>query len=308
MDLQETLKMIALMLAPAFFSLLGMGALGCPAICVLGELSAKAKKRIFFDKYGQQVGAMGLILLVFLIVIYGAGVGISLNKYPHLLEQNLTPASPFFLGTALLGVFAVFGLIYLLTWKKMRNAKALHILIGAISAISAISAVAITTPAKLAFNLSQGTPSQESLAVASAIALPVSAMYAFLSLSAAAALSLAYLVLRRKKDDFGRDYYNFSLKLAARWAMLPMLGFLGCQGWLYASLTEKLQTLILGTPLAFVWAGLVAIGVIAVAIWMVIARNESPLRLKGLAFVAVFLFWAMHALNATLFVNLMTML
>lgn len=308
MDIQETLTIIGLMLAPAFFSLLGMAALGSPAVALLGEISAQMHKKIFFDKYGQQAGSMGLILLALLIVIYGAGIGISLYKFPQLLEQTLNPASPFFTGTILLGVFAVFGLIYFLTWKRMREAKTLHTLLGAISALSAIGAVAIITPAKLAFNLAQGTPSEEAIATATAMSLPISTMYALLILSAAAALSLAYLVVRRNKDDFGRDYYNFALRLAARWAMLPMIGFLACQGWLYARLPEKMQTLVLGTPLAYIWVGLIVLGVTNIALWMTLARNESPLRLKGLAFLAVFLFWGMHALNATLFVNFMSML
>lgn len=39
--------MTALMLAPAFFSLLGMAALGSPAVATLGEIAAKAKSRVF---------------------------------------------------------------------------------------------------------------------------------------------------------------------------------------------------------------------------------------------------------------------
>ena len=47
MDIQETLTIIGLMLAPAFFSLLGMAGLGSPAMAVLGEISAKCTKRSF---------------------------------------------------------------------------------------------------------------------------------------------------------------------------------------------------------------------------------------------------------------------
>ncbi|MBG0791059.1 MAG: hypothetical protein H0S80_11235 [Desulfovibrionaceae bacterium] len=308
MDMQETLTMIGLMLAPAFFSLLSMAALGCPAVAVLGEISAKANKKVFLDKYGQQTGTMGLILLAFLLLVTGAGVGIGLYRYPQLLEQSLDTRSPFFAGTVLFAVFAVTALIYFPTWKRMRSAKAAHILIGMVSALSAVSAVAVVTPAKLAYNVSQGAPSQETLATASAMALPLSAMYGLLVLAAAASLSLAYLVIRRNKDDFGRDYYNFALRLAARWALLPMIGFLACQGWLYARLPESMQVMILGTPLAYVWSGLVALGVVSVALWLVLARSESPLRLKGLAFLTILLFWAMHALNCTLFVNFVSML
>jgi len=308
MDMNETLQIIGLMLAPAFFSLLGMAGIGSPAIAVLGEISAKARKKVFYDKYGQQAGAMGLILLIFLIVIHGATIGLGMARFPQLIQQNITPSSPFFAGTIGMGIFAAFGLIYFLGWKKMRNTKPLHIFLGLIAALAGLAAVAIVTPAKLTFNLSQGSPSQEALAQIAIMGLPMAVMYALLVLSAAAALSLTYLVIRRNKDDFGRDYYNFSLRLAARWAALPMIGFIGCQGWLFATLTEKIKTLVLGTPLAYVWGGLTILGVACSVIWIIIARSESPLRLKGLAFLAVALFWLAQALNATLFVNFMTML
>ncbi|WP_233490926.1 hypothetical protein [Pseudodesulfovibrio indicus] len=64
MSIQETLTLVAFMLAPAFFSLLGMGALGSPAIAVLAEISAKTRGKILFDKYGQQTAALGLILTI----------------------------------------------------------------------------------------------------------------------------------------------------------------------------------------------------------------------------------------------------
>ena len=38
-----------------------------------------------------------------------------------------------------------------------------------------------------------------------------------------------------------------------------------------------------------------------------IARSETPLRLKGFAFLALVLMWLMHALNATLFMNFLSM-
>ena len=308
MSIQETLTLAAYMLAPAFFSLLGMAALGSPAIAVLAEISAKTRNKVFFDKYGQQTAALGLILIAAVILIYLATLGLALARFPHLIQAYLTPGSPFYKGAIAFAVFAVSGLTYCLTWKKLHNAKGVHMALGGVATLASLMGLAIVIPAKLAFNLSQGTPAAEAAANAALLALPMSAMYALLVLSAAAALSLAYLVLRRNRDDFGRDYYNFALRLAARWALLPMIGFLGCQGWLFARLPENLKVIVLGTPLAYVWAGLTMLGAISAFIWILLGRSESPLRLKGLVFLSVVLFWVMHALNATLFVNFMTMM
>ena len=308
MSTQETLTLIAYMLAPAFFSLLGMAALGSPAIAVLGEISAKTRKKVFFDKYGQQTAAMGLILTVAMILICGASLGLAMVKFPDLYAEYITPGTPFFNGLAAIAVFVVAGLLYFSTWKKLRTAKAAHMALGLVATFGAIIGLAIIVPAKLALNFSLTETTGDALTNTAIMAQPMSAMYALLALSAAAAMSLSYLIIRRNKDDFGRDYYNFALRMAARWALLPMIGFLGCQGWLYSRFPTNIQTLILGTPLAYVWTALVCIGAVCCFIWLFLGRSESPLRLKGLAFLTLALFWIMHALNVTLFVNFMTML
>ncbi|MEZ7198752.1 hypothetical protein [Pseudodesulfovibrio karagichevae] len=308
MSTQETLTLIAYMLAPAFFSLLGMAALGSPAIAVLGEISAKTRKKVFFDKYGQQTAAMGLILTVALILICGASFGLAMVKFPKLFEAYFTPGSPFFQGSVAIGVFLVAGLLYFTTWKKLRNAKPAHIALGLVATFAALSGLAMIVPAKLLFNFSLNGSTGDALTNTAILAQPMSAMYALLVLSAAAAMSLGYLILRRNKDDFGRDYYGFALRMAARWALLPMIGFLGCQFWLYSRLPADIQALVLGTPLAYVWTALICIGAICCFIWLFLSRKESPMRLKGLAVLSLALFWIMHALNVTLFVNFMTMM
>lgn len=307
MNMNETLTMAALMLAPGFFSLLGMGAFGSPVVALLGELTAKSKGRVFYDKYGQQTASMGLILLIMLVVIWGAAIGVALVKFPQAIQQFVAPESPMFTAFYGLGAFILFSLPYFLSWKKMRNSKGLHIVLGFGATIGAIACVAMAVPGKLALGLAMNKSEQADAAM-TALAYPMATMYAILIVSAAAALSCSYLVMRRNKDDFGRDYYNFSLKLAARWAAIPMFGFLACQGWLFAVLPQAMKTMIMGTPLAIVWGVAAGLGLTCSILWIVIARSQTPLQIKGLSFLAVILFWLMHTLNATMFMNLMTMM
>ncbi|MGL1863717.1 MAG: hypothetical protein OCC46_14420 [Pseudodesulfovibrio sp.] len=307
MTIQETLTMVAIMLAPAFFSLLGMAAFGSPVVAVLGEIAAKTKSKVFYDKYGQQTAAMGCVLLALLIIVDIAAVSVAYIKFPQMLQKVITPASPFLGPLIAMGVFIIIGLPYFLTWKKMRNAKGLHMTLGMIAALASLICIALAIPAKLMIGLPpEMAQAQMELGILSMI-LPMAVMYTILIVAAAAGLSCAYLVIRRNKDDFGRDYYNFALKQAARWATLPMIGFLGCQGWLFAVLPEHFKTMTLGTPLGLVWAAGLALGSLCVIVWIIIARSETPLQLKGLTFLAVALLWLMHAMNATLFVNFMSM-
>ena len=305
MNTTETLIMIANMLGPAFFSLLAMGAFGSPVVAVLGELAAKSKNKVFFDKYGQQAGAMGRILLILLFIIWGAAFAVIFTRFPKLAAMVSAPGTPLLYACVTSLAFFVLGMVHFSTWKSMRNAKGLHIAIGLLAATASVAAVAMAVPAKLMI-AQPGEVSFESV-FSSSMALPMAVMYPLLSMASAAALSCAYLVLRRNRDDFGRDYYNFGLKLAARWAFIPMLGFLACQGWLYAVLPESVKTMTMETPLGYVWLGAVVLGVLCLVPWLLIARSEAPLRLKGLGFMALALMWLMHTLNATLFMNFLSM-
>lgn len=305
MTMNETLTMVAIMLAPAFFSMLGLGAFGSPLVALLGELTAKAKKRVFYDKYGQQVGRMGFILLLVLLMVDAIAIGIAYNRFPQLVQQLIAPDSPLLYAGIALAAFIALTPIYLLTWNKMRKAKGGHMTLGILATAASLAAVVLGIPAKLKLGIPADATGQ--LADAAAIAIPLTAAYAMAIAATAAGLSCAYLVVRRNKDDFGRDYYNFSLNLAARWAAVPMLGFLGCQGWLFAVLPASFKTMVMGTPLGYVWAAGGAIGLLCAVTWFVVARSESPLRMKGLTFVGVLLLWLMHTMTGTLFINFLSM-
>lgn len=306
MSIQESLTLVAIMLAPAFFSLLGMAALGSPAIAVSNEYLARARGRVFHDKYGQQAAAMGLILLLLFLVIQAAALGLLLVRFPQMASRVFEPGSPFTVSFASMGAFVIFGLAYFLTWRKMREAKGAHMLLGAVAALAAMVGVAVTVPAKLLI----GLPAEAMQAPLAPLSMlwPMAAMYVVLCVAAAAGLSCVYLVLRRKRDDFGRDYYRFSLNLASRWALGAMVVFLACQGWLLAVLPDMYRTMTLGTPLGLVWAAGCGLGLACAALWLVTARSDTPLRFKGLTLLAACLLWLMHAMNATLFVNFMSML
>jgi len=303
MTLEETMTIAALMLAPAFFSLIGMAAFGSPIVALLGELAAKSKSKVFYDKYGQQTASMGVIVLILLTLVQAVGIALLITKYPQHADQVMAQQATFIPIFAAAGAYLLFGLPYLLLWKKMRNSKGMHIALGIAASIGAISMVALVIPAKLSFTFEGGTVAPE----ISALFLPMSIMYAIMIIVAAAGLSCAWLIMRRNKDDFGRDYYNFSFPLAARWAFIPMIGFLACQGWLFTVLPETMKTMVTGTPLGIVWAIGAGLSLLCAIIWLLIARSQTPLRLKGLAFLAVLLMWLAHTANVVVFFNFMSM-
>lgn len=305
MNINETLTLFAIMLAPAFISLIGLGAFGSPIVATLGEMAAKTKQRVFYDKYGQQTATMGRILLILLLATYAAAIGVAYARFPMFIER-FTPFIQSATGVlASFGAFVVLGLVYMFTWKAMRSTKGLHIVLGAAASLASAASIAQIVPAKLLMTLTAETTPTATQAQPMALAMAVA--FTLFTVTAAAGLSCAFLVLRRNKDDFGRDYYNFALRLAARWAAIPMLGFLACQGWLMLVLPETFRTLTMGTPLLYVWIGVAVLAAVCLILWVIVARSKTPLQVKGIAFVAALLLWVMHAGNATLFMNFMSM-
>jgi hypothetical protein len=86
---------------------------------------------------------------------------------------------------------------------------------------------------------------------------------------------MGYLLLRRNKDDFGRDYYRFAMGRAALLGLiLPLPVAIGA-AWL--GLCGLARSPDVATPLAV--AGVAALA----AVWLNarVMRSRHPLRLKG---------------------------
>jgi hypothetical protein len=108
---------------------------------------------------------------------------------------------------------------------------------------------------------------------------------------------MGYLILRRNKDDFGRDYYRFALPQAARWGLALLapaaiaVGWLGFRGMIWTPLLGASMAVAGGAALIGVWLNARAI------------RSHHPLRLKGGALTACLLAWILDAGLVLLFLQ-----
>lgn len=129
------------------------------------------------------------------------------------------------------------------------------------------------------------------------------------ALAAAQGAALCWYVLRRRADDFGRDYYVFIIKSRARRAAyagaltLPVSAILL---WLTPAFSpDRLPFLLpLSPENAFACLSTVSLCLpLAVLCWYLLVRAEAPLRKKSLIFLAVPLLWlGVYSLLARLWV------
>lgn len=312
MNTEESLRMVAISLAPAYVWLAGLAALGGLVMAFVCEVTARSKKKVFFDKYAQQLTTMSLLALcIFSMAIAGgvfAGASRSLWLKSWLFEVG-TPFLPFYVG---LGIVLVLSLPYWASWKKFRKNKPPHIALGALTTVVSLFTIVASVLAVWVLGITgesgKVVPMLQLFSAAGPYALPLVLGSTCLALSTAAAGSLKYLVFRRNKDDFGRDYYRFALSLAARWAWVPMLGALACAGWMFAVLPQDAVAMISGTALLYVVCVEFACLALCIVLWLLIDRSETPMRLKWAGFVAAGLLWVAVACDITLLFNLAAML
>lgn len=308
-DSVNIIAVAADMAAPAFFHMLALAALGGAAIAICCEFWGRLRQKTFSDKYAQQVSSMSMLFFLFALAVGVAGAFAGKTSSARLLETLNVPGSPAIPLAATLGAALILSVVYSLTWNKTRETKALHIYIGIPAAICSLCSVVLLMDLLrgiLPLLVSENTPVQwPALPAANSPIWPIAVRQISLALAFAGALSLAYLIHRRKKDDFGRDYYGFGLTAAAKWALFPALAALACQGWQYALSSPEMQQLMLKGTLAPAWWGTIGATIFCCLLWTLLARSAHPMRLKGAALAGSVLVWAINALDMTLNMNIL---
>lgn len=248
----------------------------------------------FRDKFGQQAAAMGpKVLLLFLLLValpiaWGLSLaddplGLALSPGGRVLQAALAPLLAGWLGMA----------IYSGSWVALRRSKGLHRLLGGVSLLGLLgglyTCINIGAAWILADGISAASPWRTVWFPVSWGVWPVWAAIVSNGVGAAGVLGMGYLILRRNKDDFGRDYYRFALARAARWGLVLLLPVVIAAVWLgYRG--------VAWTPVLAASLAVVLIAVLAV-VWLSVRvmRNRHPLRLKGEIIAACLLAWILDA-------------
>ncbi|WP_147821746.1 hypothetical protein [Salidesulfovibrio onnuriiensis] len=313
MNATETFLLAATMSAPAFFDLLGLAAFGAILVAALNGLLGLGKGKVFFDKYAQQSATMGLLLMIVSLLAMVVAGFVAASRMPWLSQWLANPASPFLYFYTTAGLGLLLAIPYVLAWKRMRTAKSVHAILGLAAGLSLTASVVACVAA--VFMLGTSTQNDSTAFVVAPLPLagpslfwPMALQYAALSLGAGAGLSLVYMVWRRNKDDYGRDYYKFSLPLAAKWAIFGVLLQTLAQGWAYALLTPDARALVMGTGMVCAWGSAALLALLCCALWAVLARSQAPMRMKWIAFVGAALLWVMHSLDITVGLGLLSMI
>lgn len=289
---------ILLMLVPAV--------LLTPSVAAVTESFTFQKHKAFYSKCARQITqtVFGIGLMLFTILCTGAMITL-LQFKPDIMtvEQMWRPilivASP--MAAMLLLT------IYLSTWSKLKKRKGTHLFLGFLAAGSCLAIlflillflVSLVQPIEIDILWVRPLELLRELCAAyfsAPLLWLLTAYLVFTGIAAGLGLSQLWLIMRRYKDDYGRDYYNFAMRYCAKISLVCTL---------IATIIGAISIwlLVASSPLIFLQPQdrgvlLIAFGlpISCCVLWACILKSETPMRHKpGAFFACLFFFLALCA-------------
>lgn len=273
---------------------LALAASGLPLASAVLLFNPPKRVKVFRDKFGQQTATCALLCgLAALASLAGAAVALR-AQYPPAAAFWLAwplPLAPLAGGLALSAVLAA---VYRAAWQSMKDRRALHAGIGTGASLAAFGLGYLFLSFFRHFALSPQDPAADP-----ALFLPPLGSSAWIILPGlpafclvlAGALGSLYLIHRRDKDDFGRDYYAYSLKMACKWALFAALAVLADLAALFAVLWPVARELPIRPVFFWSQAGAALSLLMACLLWAMVVRNQNPMRLKLHCLAGALLAW-----------------
>ncbi len=272
---------------------------GIPALAFLSEISGILRQRVFMDKFARQTARLGLLFIYsILLAVAGAWAIIILYlKNPgSWIEYDIFWDFSLYLCLLSAGLFS----LYYFLWDRLKKIKSFHLALGALAVLSMKTFLALLFWAvyRELMVIPEVIPELDS------IFLPILAQIFIISLSGAAALTLAYLLLRRNRDDFGRDYYRFALGFGAKWAIFFILASPVTCIWLFMVAGNGFDL----TYTAFPGAVYALALILMVIVLSRIIRSDQPMRNKAAIGLCPVLVWVIIVFRLVSYLELTNMI
>lgn len=271
---------------------------GGPFVAMLSEFWGWSKRKKFMDKFALQVTRLSLICVAMWVIL--ALVVVIWSYYSSFWNILIEiPRNYFYLSAGTFSLGVLFLIIYFMSWRSLNKHKFVHLIFSLFSIICLWSFFYISFNYALQFILQSKKVGTDTclisvftgLSATYPIIWPFTSQFILLVFGGTGALSLLYILLRRKKDNFGRDYYRYALASAAKWSFVFPAQVITLV-WIDYLVKDQIQFFAL--PLSFIlpFAGLLVCFLILVFLWLRVLRSTIPLRFKGSILFSAVLSWA----------------
>ncbi len=202
---------------------------GGSLIAVITQVWARIKNRKLLDNFALQICKMALSCIILILVLLG-GLIIYLLQIPARSWPADFAPDIFYLPGAALVWGTLFLLLGTLFWKKLKSFKIIRLIVTLLS--FAGFWLFVFTGLNLKLQLLASSPAQNWHRLAwekyffvqdQHLFWGLFTQLGFLAIGAAGLGAMLYMLLRRTKEDFGRDYYRYGQNLAAKWSLFIVL-------------------------------------------------------------------------------------
>ena len=269
-------------------------AAGLPLTSAMLLFSPPKRVKVFRDKFGQQTATLCLLTGLAALVCLAAAGFLLARTSPAIASFWFAwplPLAPLTAGLALAGLLA---LVYRALWQTLKQKRPVHAAIGVVATLAAwAQGYLFITFFRHLVTIASAPGADPALFAAppDSLAWILLPLVCALSLALAGAAASLYLTLRRNKDDFGRDYYNYALKLACKWALFSSLPALALHSWFFIRLWPAVRELPIAPLLLWSENAAGICLVLACLLWAAVLKAKNPLRLKFLCLCAAALAW-----------------
>lgn len=291
-------ELVSLAIPCALLALTGLllgAACGAPIVALCSQALARLNHNKFLYNFALQLCRTGLVCVLLYLLLAGALLSCFLQVPLHFWPAAV-PLQAIYLPAAALGWGIALLLLTNLTWKKLKQKKGLRLLLTLLSSLGFW--LFAYTGLILKLKILALPDDQEVLLQAWNQILWPRDPYLFgilffqflcLALGAAGIGGMLYILLRRSKEDFGRDYYRFAQPQAAKWSLLFILQgpgwiwyFFSLRSWPELLQAQSEQLLAAGALLALV---------LSLACSLQVLQSKQPMRRKLSPILSAFLAW-----------------
>lgn len=292
----------ALGLGLTLFALPLLTAAGAVGVSFFVALSGRTGGKVFADKLSRQLAEFGVIVLGAWLLLVSARWGLWAASWWPAGEVGRGFYGLFFDIPGQMALLSTLTSIALVrVWRRNKRMTGAHLTLGGVSTLLWSATLAAFVAGAL-WRLDNATVETKlsaewfAAAVTDPLAWLVWGQLLLLALAGGAGFGLLYLLARRNKEDYGRDYYCWSVKHCAWWAILAGIVH---AGWVKAvfwreALARTERTNLAGadwvSDTIHALAGHEAMPALVVALGLVLAaclclipvlRTQTPLRMKG---------------------------
>lgn len=285
---------------------IALASLCAPLVSVATEICYGIRKKAFLDKCAMQISQSALVNAVFILFTLGAAALLFLDQtQPELLRAPFS-WKPFLLASPAFAA-ALLLLLYTGSWRALKKIRALHILLGLLAGglsiallfLGCLLTANIQQPMFFSFFWNNPPAALQALFADFLTTPPMWAMVGYLFCAGVAfgmALAQIWLILRRHRADYGRDYYTFAMQYCARialWFTLLSTALVGTVYWLLRQETPPGLSQPHDPGILLIAAGL---PLCCCLLWLVVAKSPMPMRHKpGVVFGFLFSYVALCA-------------